>query len=233
MVSRKLVVFDCDGTLVDSQHMIVAAMGRAFEENSVADLPREVVLSIVGLSLEEAISKLLPEENTCTQTLVKESYRQAFFHLRQEPDLHEPLFPGTLEVLTELAARDDVLMGVATGKSQRGLTSILELHDLKDMFVTLQTADGHPSKPHPSMLLRAMEETGVAPQDTAIVGDTSYDMAMGVGAGVLPIGVSWGYHEAQDLTQHGAVHVLDRFDDLIPHLNGLWADEKGTFGEKR
>lgn len=228
MVSHKLVVFDCDGTLVDSQHMIVAAMRRAFQEHSLPDLPRNVILSIVGLSLEEAISKLLPNDDANTQTLVKDSYRDAFFHLRQEPDLHEPLFPGTLDVLTALNARDDVLLGVATGKSQRGLISILELHGLKEMFVTLQTADGHPSKPHPSMLLRAMEETGVAPAHTSIVGDTSYDMAMGVGAGVLPIGVSWGYHETQELTEHGAVSVLDTFDELIPFLENGWKQSDGS-----
>jgi len=230
MASRKLVVFDCDGTLVDSQHMIVAAVRHAFQEHSLPDLPRNAILSIVGLSLEEAISKLLPKEDASTRTLVKESYRQAFFHLRQEPDLHEPLFPGTLEVLSALAARDDVLLGVATGKSQRGLTSILELHGLKDMFVTLQTADGHPSKPHPSMLLKAMEETGIAPQDTAIIGDTSYDMVMGVGAGALPIGVSWGYHEVEELMQHGAVSVLDTFDELIPFLENGWKQTDGSSG---
>jgi phosphoglycolate phosphatase len=220
--TRKLVVFDCDGTLVDSQHMIVAAMDRAFGEHSLAGLPRETVLSIVGLSLEQAIAKLLPSEDAATQALVKESYRQAFFHLRQDPDLHEPLFPGTLEALDQLSARDDVLLGVATGKSQRGLRNILELHGLGDLFVTLQTADNHPSKPHPSMLLKAMKETGSAPEDTVIVGDTSYDMAMGVGAGVLPIGVSWGYHATDELTEHGAQAVLDNFNELTPLLDVYW-----------
>ena len=231
MNTRKLVIFDCDGTLVDSQHMIVAAMTRAFREHSLPGLPRETVLSIVGLSLEQAIAKLLPREDAATQALVKESYRQAFFHLRQDPNLHEPLFPGTLDMLNQLNKQDDVLLGVATGKSQRGLKTILELHDLSDMFVTLQTADDHPSKPHPSMLLTAMKETGVAATDTVIIGDTSYDMAMGVGAGVHPIGVSWGYHPREDLAAHGALHVLDRFSDLMPHLNALWAGEKSQRGE--
>ncbi|PCJ71594.1 MAG: haloacid dehalogenase [Rhodobiaceae bacterium] len=222
MSGRKLVVFDCDGTLVDSQHMIVAAMDRAFDVHSLPKLPRAQVLSIVGLSLQEAITALLPEENAATITLVQESYRQAFFHLREDPSLHEPLFPGAREALTALAERDDILLGVATGKSRRGLRSILELHDLKGMFATLQTADDHPSKPHPAMLLQAMTETGVAAGDTVIIGDTSFDMVMGVEAGVRPIGVSWGYHKSYELTEHGAVHVLEQFDELIPFLAAEW-----------
>ena len=117
MSDLKLVVFDCDGTLVDSQHMIVAAMNRAFSAHSLSLLPREKILSIVGLSLEEAISKLLPKEDSATVSLVKESYRQAFFHLREDPSLHEPLFPGARQALDQLAARDDVLLGVATGRT--------------------------------------------------------------------------------------------------------------------
>ncbi len=224
MTELKLVVFDCDGTLVDSQHMIVAAMNRAFSAHSLALLPREQVLSIVGLSLEEAISKLLPEEDAATVSLVKESYRQAFFHLREDPALHEPLFPGAREALDELAARDDVLLGVATGKSQRGLRNILELHDIRGHFVTLQTADEHPSKPHPSMMHQAMKDAGVMPSQTVIFGDTSYDIVMGCDAGAHSVGVSWGYHDAQDLMSHGASHVLDHFNDLVPYLDAHWAD---------
>ncbi len=224
MSELKLVVFDCDGTLVDSQHMIVAAMNRAFYAHSLALLPREKVLSIVGLSLEEAIRSLLPNEDAATVTLVKESYRQAFFHLRDDPALHEPLFPGARQALDELAARDDVLLGVATGKSQRGLRNILELHGLCGHFMTLQTADEHPSKPHPSMMHQAMKEAGVIPSQTVIFGDTSYDIMMGRDAGAHAVGVSWGYHDAHELMSYGAPHVLDHFDDLVPYLDAHWTD---------
>lgn len=222
MSDLKLVVFDCDGTLVDSQHMIVAAMNRAFSAHSLSLLPRETVLSIVGLSLEEAIRKLLPHEDGATVSLVKESYRQAFFHLREDPSLHEPLFPGARQVLDTLAARDDVLLGVATGKSQRGLRNILELHDIRDHFMTLQTADEHPSKPHPSMMQQAMNEAGVAASQTVIFGDTSYDIIMGRDAGAHAVGVSWGYHDREELMAYGAPHVLDHFDDLVPYLDAHW-----------
>eukprot|EP00435_Cladocopium_sp_Y103_P067433 s1_g30.t1 len=168
--------------------MIVAAMNRAFSAHSLALLPREKVLSIVGLSLEEAIRKLLPEEDAATVSLVKESYRQAFFHLREDPALHEPLFPGARQALDALAARDDVLLGVATGKSQRGLRNILELHDIRGHFMTLQTADEHPSKPHPSMMHQAMSDAGVDAAQTVIFGDTSYDIVMGRDAGAHTVG---------------------------------------------
>ncbi len=225
MSDLKLVVFDCDGTLVDSQHMIVAAMNRAFSAHSLMHLPRETVLSIVGLSLEEAIAKLLPDEDASTLSQVKESYRQAFFHLREDPSLHEPLFPGAKEALDELAARDDVLLGVATGKSQRGLRSILELHDIRSHFVTLQTADDHPSKPHPSMMHQAMQEAGVTAERTVILGDTSYDIVMGLEAGAHAVGVAWGYHDRNELLEHGAPHVLDRFEEVVPYLEGLWGTD--------
>ncbi len=226
MSDLKLVVFDCDGTLVDSQHMIVAAMNRAFSAHSLALLSREKVLSIVGLSLEEAIRKLLPHEDGATVSLVKESYRQAFFHLRDDASLHEPLFPGAREALECLAARDDVLLGVATGKSQRGLRSILELHNIRDHFITLQTADNHPSKPHPSMMYQAMSEAGVSASQTVVFGDTSYDIVMGCDAGAHAVGVSWGYHERDELFEHGAAHVLDHFDDLVPYLDAHWSSSQ-------
>ncbi len=225
MSALKLVVFDCDGTLVDSQHMIVAAMNRAFSAHSLSLLPREKVLSIVGLSLEEAITKLLPEEDGATVSLVKESYRQAFFHLRQDPSLHEPLFPGAKKALDELSMRDDVLLGVATGKSQRGLQNILELHDIQGHFMTLQTADEHPSKPHPSMMQQAMSDAGVTASQTVIFGDTSYDIVMGRDAGAHAVGVSWGYHDRQELMAYGAPHVLDHFDDLVPYLDAHWSGD--------
>lgn len=228
MSDFKLVVFDCDGTLVDSQHMIVAAMNRAFTTHSLSLLPREKVLSIVGLSLEEAIRKLLPQEDGATVSLVKESYRQAFFHLRQDPSLHEPLFPGARQALDALAARDDVLLGVATGKSQRGLRNILELHNIRDHFMTLQTADEHPSKPHPSMMEQAMREAGVTASQTVIFGDTSYDIVMGHDAGAHAVGVSWGYHDRQELMGYGAQHVLDHFDDLVPYLDAHWSGTTAT-----
>lgn len=199
-----LVIFDCDGTLVDSQHIIVAAMTRAFEGEGLEPLPAQTVLSIVGLSLPLAVARLLPHASTETVEAVSEGYRSAFGVLRRNPAHHEPLYPGLLEIIHDLSARDDVLLGVATGKSVRGVTALFERMDLSDHFFTIQTADTHPSKPHPSMLLTAMGEAGVAPDATIMIGDTTYDMEMARAADVCALGVGWGYHPSDALAAAGA-----------------------------
>jgi len=226
MSGLKLVLFDCDGTLVDSQHMIVAAMDVAFRENGLEPLPREKVLSIVGLSLHEAVGTLLPEAAVDVLLRVTEAYRDAFSGLRGRKDLHEPLFEGTREALDRLAARDDVLLGIVTGKSRKGLRNILTLHDIVHYFVTLQTADDAPSKPHPGMVARALEETGALAADTAVIGDTSFDMIMASNAGASGVGVSWGYHAPEALVRAGARHVLGGFHELHGILHEFWKEER-------
>jgi len=223
----RLVVFDCDGTLIDSQHMIVAAMAHAFAAHGLAELPRERVLSIVGLSLDEALAALLPQAEAGFRRRVTDSYRDAFFEVRQRADLAEPLFPGARAAIDALHARGDVLLGIATGKSQRGLAHALETHGLRDYFVTLQTADDAPSKPHPEMLHRAMRAAGAGAADTVLIGDTSYDIEMARAAGTHAFGVDWGYHPAEMLRQSGAHQVLSSFAALAPALDTLW-DEAGV-----
>jgi phosphoglycolate phosphatase len=229
----RLVVFDCDGTLIDSQHMIVAAMNHAFDAHGIATLPREQVLSIVGLSLDEAIHALVPHVEAGLRRRVTESYKNAFFELRMRKDLSEPLFPGVREMLDELAGRPDTVLGIATGKSQRGLRHALETHELRDYFVTLQTADDAPSKPHPEMLRRAMRETGADPASTVLIGDTSYDMEMARAASAHALGVDWGYHAPALLKASGARIVLDDFARLAPTLNSIWREDgiKGAVAE--
>lgn len=226
----RLVVFDCDGTLIDSQHMIVAAMNHAFDAHGLPHLPREKVLSIVGLSLDEAIEALVPHVELPIRRRLTESYKGAFFELRTRKELAEPLFPGVREVLDALAAQDNVLLGIATGKSQRGLRHALETHGLRDYFVTLQTADDAPSKPHPEMLRRAMRETGVNPADTVLIGDTTFDMEMARAARAHALGVDWGYHEPHLLTACGARAVLGDFAGLTPALEDIWAPMAITGG---
>ena len=217
----QMIVFDCDGTLIDSQHMIVAAMNHAFEKHGLDALPRKEVLSIVGLSLDEAMAALMPQAEAALRTSLREGYKEAFFTLRSRKDLAEPLFEGIRETLEVLAQRPDTLMGIATGKSQKGLRHALETHALKHHFVTLQTADDAPSKPHPEMLHRAMAETGVRPEDTVLVGDTSYDMAMARAAGAHALGVVWGYHPKEALARAGAHQIIAQTDDIVPAVERL------------
>lgn len=214
----KLVVFDCDGTLVDSQHRIVAAMEQAFAGLGLAAPRRPDVLAVVGLSLNEAVGRLVPGAGARDVTELAEAYKAAFGILRRDRAHQEPLYPGIRETLLALAREPRVVMGVATGKSRRGLAAVLEREGLTDLFVTLQTADGHPSKPHPAMLQAAMAEAGAAPHRTLMVGDTTYDIGMARDAGARAIGVAWGYHPAEELIAAGAHRILDDSRDLAAEL---------------
>lgn len=212
----KLVIFDCDGTLVDSQHLIVEAMNTSFLANGMDTLPREQVLSIVGLSLPLAIETLLPDQPPSMIAAVTNGYRDAFTVLRRDPADHEPLYDGIRDVVETLAARDDVVLGVATGKSIRGVDRLLNHMDWVNHFVTIQTADTHPSKPNPSMIETAMRDVGAAPQNTIMIGDTTFDMRMALNAGVTALGVAWGYHPVNALKAEGAHDIAHHAADIIP-----------------
>jgi len=210
-----LVVFDCDGTLVDSQHHIVASMTAAFAARGRPAPDPAGVIALVGLPPEVMAAALLPDLSADEHLALADAYRQAFFRLRQRPDHREPLYPGTIETLDQLD-RLGLLLGVATGKSRRGLNATLGAHGLLERFVTIQTADVARGKPDPDMLERAIAETGAAPATTLMVGDTTFDMQMARRARVRPIGVGWGYHSRAALEAAGADQVLEDFAGLVP-----------------
>lgn len=208
----RLVIFDCDGTLVDSQHHIVAAMHTAFAAEGLALPQAEMVRRTVGLPLTVAIESLLP--TGAVLAAVVEAYKQAAIAQRLDPDHHEPIFPGLLEALDRLEAAG-FLLGVATGKARRGLDFTLATHGLTGRFVTLQTNDVVAAgKPAPDMVLQAMAETGAVPASTIVVGDTTFDMEMARNAGVAAIGVAWGYHEEDVLRAAGASRIIKSFAEL-------------------
>lgn len=210
--SLKLVLFDVDGTLVDSQNIIVAAQRTAFGTYGLEPPSREQSLSIVGLSLAEAFTVLVGPKGPI-EGLV-EAYKEAFSTLRQNPAHQEPLYPGAERCLAWLHRCEDVLLGVATGKSRRGVAHLLERHGWGDLFSVIQTADDAPSKPHPGMILQAMRETGAAPHNTVMIGDSSFDMDMARAAGVLPVGVSWGFQPVPALTEAGAGPIVNSYAEL-------------------
>ncbi len=213
----KLVVFDVDGTLVDSQHLIVAAQAVAFGEVGLPAPERRIALSVVGLSLPQAFRRLVGDDGPVEE--LSECYKLAYNRLRIDPDYEEPLFPGMGALVERLHARADVALGIATGKSRRGVDRMLEHLGWTEWFVTTQTADDAPSKPDPAMLAQAMEAAGTSPGTTVMVGDTTFDMAMAVAAGVAPIGVAWGYHRPGALYGSGAVTVVE----TAPALESLLA----------
>jgi len=219
----RLAVFDCDGTLVDSSAPIYAALKETFRQHGLEVPAPRAAQRVIGLSLVEAMESLVPEAGGGRHAELAEQYKRNFLALRTAGQVDEPLFDGVLELLDALED-DGWLLAVATGKSDRGLTHCLDRHGIHARFVSLQTADRHPSKPHPSMVEQAMADAGAVPGTTIVVGDTSFDMAMAVAAGATPIGVGWGYHEAAELLEAGAVAVaeqpLDVLDLIREHVHG-------------
>jgi len=207
-MSVRLAVFDCDGTLVDGQADVCAAMDAAFAAAGLAPPPRHETRRMVGLSLPEAMRRLRPEGEQREHEALAAHYRDAYRERRAAGVIDEPLFEGIAELLERLAGAGWVL-GIATGKSDRGLAHCLAVHGIDARFVTLQTADRHPSKPHPAMLEAAMAAVGATPSRTAMIGDTAYDVAMATAAGAHPLGVAWGYHPAEELLAAGAEAVAD------------------------
>jgi phosphoglycolate phosphatase len=214
----RLAVFDCDGTLVDSQHAIVACMRDAFSAHGCAAPEDAAIRRVIGLSLDEAVARLADKGAPAAR--LANAYREAFFAMRSRADYHEPLFPGVALALDALDAAG-CLLGIATGKARRGLLATLERHGLTGRFVTLQTADSNPGKPNPAMVLRAMAETGADAGRTAVVGDTSFDMEMARRAGARAIGVGWGYHAGSELEAAGAARVVDRCEELADCILSL------------
>jgi phosphoglycolate phosphatase len=220
---NRLAIFDCDGTLVDSGATIYAALKESLRQNGLDVPPPSVCRRVIGLSLTEAMAALLPDASAELHIKLSEDYKRAFMRLRAAGQVEEPLFDGVLKLLDALEA-DSWLLAVATGKSDRGLKHCLDLHGIHARFVSLQTADRHPSKPHPSMVEQAIAEAGAAPETTIVVGDTSFDMAMAANAGAAGIGAGWGYHEAEELIEAGAVAVagepLDVLKIVREHVDG-------------
>lgn len=211
----RLAVFDCDGTLVDGQAAVCTAMDAAFAAHGLSRPDHHLVRRSVGLSLPQAVRALLPDADDDLRQGIDLAYRDAFRAAREAGELVEPLYAGVREVLDALLD-DGWLLGVATGKSDRGLEHCLASHGLSRHFVTLQTADRHPSKPHPAMLEAALFEAGAMPQHAVMIGDTAYDMVMAVNAGIRALGVDWGYHTPAELVDAGAeivartpLHLLD------------------------
>ena len=216
-MSIRLAVFDCDGTLVDGQASICDAMEAAFAEHGLPRPLRSDIRRAVGLSLPQAIHTLLPEARAGLHADVADAYKRAFRAAREAGELSEPLFAGIAELLGDLRSAG-WLLGVATGKSDRGLSHCLAMHGLSGHFITLQTADRHPSKPHPAMLEQALADAMAEPGDAVMIGDTAYDMAMAVNAGVRAIGVDWGYHELHELQAAGAGVIVSSPAQLKEYL---------------
>jgi phosphoglycolate phosphatase len=210
---KKLAIFDCDGTLVDSQANICLAMEHAFDEAGMVPPSRHATRRIVGLSLVEAMRVLLPGAEAQVHANMAERYKASYLVLRNNGLEHEPLYDGIAALLSSMD-ESGWLLGVATGKSDRGLERCLDHHGIKGLFVTLQTADRHPSKPHPAMVYQALADAGAEAANAVVIGDTVYDIHMGKAAGTRTIGVNWGYHPVDELRGAGADDIAESMDEL-------------------
>lgn len=212
-----LVIFDLDGTLVNSEAIILGAQEESFARCGLVHPGREAGLGVVGLTLDIALMRLAglarPDDR------LTEVYKQVFNEMRGaaqggEPAFAEPLYPGVPEMLETLAARPGARLAIATGKSRRGADYLVERHGWDRLFGSVQTADDAPSKPHPGMILRAMEAARARPEETVMIGDSSFDIEMAVAAGVVPVAVSWGFQPVASLTALGARGVVDHAGEL-------------------
>jgi len=221
MTTPQLVVFDCDGTLVDSQHRIVVAVEAAF---TAADLPlptRADIRGIIGLSLQDALGELAPQMEPDTLEMMADAFRGAYQAEHGfDPASAEPLYPGVREAIASLE-QAGYKLAIATGNSKRGLDRILASHALTGHFISLQTADHHPSKPHPSMVQLALSDAGVQPENCVVIGDTTFDIQMGRAAGTKCMGISWGYHDSNDLLAAGAHKIIDDMDNVLSDVAEL------------
>lgn len=215
----KLIVFDVDGTLVDSQAEIVSAMTQAYRGHGFEPPSRQAILGVVGLSVAEAVAELSREALGHPLEAIGRDFKTIFRDAQARAPEHSALYPGAREALETLFSRDDVLLGLATGNSRRGVERFLARFGYEGRFATTQCADDAPSKPHPAMLLQAAVEAGVPPEDSVMIGDTTFDMSMARAAGARAIGVSWGYHPAERLLAAGAERVLAEFGELLPALD--------------
>ncbi|WP_426268015.1 HAD-IA family hydrolase [Sphingomonas sp. LHG3443-2] len=216
----RCAVFDCDGTLVDSGGTIHRALGLAFAEHGLELPPRQQAQRVIGLSLVEAMAELAPSQDSDLHGRMAQTYKDAFVTLRGQQQVEEPLYDGILPLLDALEERG-WLLAVATGKSDRGLRHCLTAHGLHARFLSLQTADRHPSKPHPSMTLQALADCGADPQHSVVIGDTGWDMRMAKAAGAHAIGVLWGYHEEAELRAAGADTIAARPADVLDQAEQL------------
>ena len=212
---NRLALFDCDGTLIDSQHNICTAADACFAANGLEPPDHHAVRRGVGLHVRDAMARLAPQwADAAFIDKLAADYKAAYTSLTQHHSYQTGhLYDGIIGLLDALEA-DGWLLAIATGNSDRGLARILDHHGLERRFISLQTADRHPSKPHPSMAWTALADAGADPVASIMIGDTSYDMEMAKAVGMVAIGVDWGYHEPAILRAAGADHIATQPDEI-------------------
>lgn len=210
-----LIVFDWDGTLMDSEAKIVRCMQAAAADVGIVDVGAPAIRNIIGLGLTEAMHTLYPDQSPARRAQLVERYRRHFLELDATA---MPLFPGVADGLEDLRAQG-YLLAIATGKARRGLNRVLDETGMQHLFASSRCADETLSKPHPKMLQEILVETGVEPHRALMVGDTVYDMEMARQAQVAGLAVSYGVHARERLLECGARACVDSFPEVCAWCN--------------
>lgn len=214
-----LIIFDLDGTLIDSVALIVETVTDAFAAIGEPVPTEAAIRSISGITARDAMAILAPDAPQDRVDQILESYRRHY--LERAGVTREALFSGSLAALDRLQQRPDTILAVATGKGYRGAVTLLERHDIIGRFHSIQTPDHNRGKPDPQMIETAMEKAGATPTDTVMIGDTVHDMRMARAAGVHALGVAWGYHTVFDLNEAGADMIIEDFAALDRAIDEL------------
>ncbi len=210
MEPPKLLVFDWDGTLMDSAASIIGCMRASFRDLDLEAPTDERIRSTIGLGLDDAFQRLFPSSSIEVRQQLIAAYRKHWFATYND---RVTLFGSVPETLEALANRD-YFLAVATGKGRRGLNSDLVVTGLGRHFLATRTADEALSKPHPQMLLDIMDELGVAREETLMIGDTTFDIDMARAAGTTAVGVLTGSHPGSQLMTRGALDCLASVAEL-------------------
>jgi phosphoglycolate phosphatase len=212
----KLIIFDFDGTLVDSRKLIIESHRIVFGEFGLALPSEDDSLSLIGMSLELVLAQLAGPGAPVEKMVA--AYRRLLPLLRADVGFAEMPFSGAADLLAALAGHREVHLGIASGHTSHAIGPALERFGWHGYFRTVQTADKAPSKPHPGMLLQALGEAGVDAGDAIMIGDTAFDMEMANAAGVCAVAVSWGYHRAGRLQDAGASRIFNDMGELPDYL---------------
>lgn len=219
-MTPSLLILDCDGTLVDSAGHIAAVFNETVAAFGHTPLPHERIGRVIGLSLEDALTRLLPHSPADERVRIIHAYRARY---AVDAAGRDPLFAGVRDFL-DTVRREGRWMAMATGKSRPGASRVIAEHELEDYFATIRTGDLCRPKPHPEMLHQILDELGVPADRAVMVGDTTFDVEMARSAGIRAVGVGWGAHPSAELTQAGAELVVPRLPDLALHLPRLLPD---------
>jgi phosphoglycolate phosphatase len=213
----RLLVFDWDGTLMDSEFHIVTCMQEAIRDMELPERNGDEIRNIIGLGLIEAVQTLYPEQaSEAFAYEIAQVYRDYYF----AENAPQQLFPGTLELIEDLKGQD-YMLAVATGKSRKGLDLVLQETGLNKAFEISRCADETTSKPHPQMLNEIMSELKIDRNETIMIGDTEYDMEMAYNAGTKAVAVTYGVHKTERLLKYNPLGCIDNITDLSGLLAGL------------